>query len=181
MENVIYTRRLDLQQATVKHLQADLKGPEKLGDALHALVPDNWPPELYDTAAMQWTLSKLKSGEMGKDGLSFYYFLLRSEEEGDAPVVIGVGGYKGTVRDGKVEIGYGILSQFRRQGFATEVVAGLVKYAFSYRDVEEVIAETLPDLEASIGVLRKNGFEFVGAAAEEGAIRYSLPRSRYQK
>lgn len=176
MENVIYTRRLDIQQADIKHLQADLKGKEALAEALDVLVPDNWPPDLYDEAAIKWTIDKHKSGEMGNDGFSLYYFLLRPEEEGDAFVLIGVGGYKGSPVDGTVEIGYGILEQFRRRGFASEATAGLVKYAFSHRGVHTVIAETLPHLDPSIGVLIKNGFEFVGAGAEEGVIRYALKR-----
>ncbi|HUP89513.1 MAG TPA: GNAT family N-acetyltransferase [Longimicrobiales bacterium] len=176
MDNVIYTRRLDLQQAEIKHLAADLKGKDALAEALDVLVPDNWPPELYDEAAIKWTLDKLKSGEMGNDGFSVYYFILRPEEEGDAPVLIGVGGYTSSPVEGTVEVGYGILEQFRRRGFASEATAGFVRYAFSHREVHTVTAQTLPHLDASIGVLIKNGFEFVGDGSEAGVIRYALKR-----
>ena len=179
MEHTIRTKRLDLRLGTLKHLQADLKGAEELGMALgDVLVPENWPPEYYDADAINYTIDQLKKGA-GEDGFSLYYFILRPEEEWDAPVVIGVGGFKGAPVDGRVEVGYGILSQFFRKGFATEAVAGFLRFAFAGDDVNEVIAETYPHMEASIGVMLKNGFEFVGEGSEPGVVRYSLPRSRY--
>lgn len=180
MDISIRTKRLDLRLASLKSLQADLRGTEALGEVLgDVLVPDNWPPPLYDTSAINYTIDQLKKGELG-DGFGFYYFIMRPEEEGDAPVVIGVGGFKSKPVDGRVEIGYSVLPQFHRKGYATEAAAGLIRFAFAGDDVNEVIAETLPHLEASIGVMIKNGMEFVGLGSEEGAIRYSLPRSRWQ-
>ena len=40
-----------------------------------------------------------------------------------------------------------------------------------------VIAETLPDLFPSIGVLRKIGFSYAGEGSEPGVIRYELRRA----
>ena len=39
-----------------------------------------------------------------------------------------------------------------------------------------MIAETLPGLMPSIGVLRKCGFRFIGDGSEPGVIRYELTR-----
>ena len=36
------------------------------------------------------------------------------------------------------------------------------------------MAETLPELTASIRVLEKNGFRFAGPGSEDGVIRYEL-------
>lgn len=44
--------------------------------------------------------------------------------------------------------------------------------------VDVVVAETLPDLVPSIGVLDKLGFTFVGGGSEAGVVRYQLLRSR---
>jgi RimJ/RimL family protein N-acetyltransferase len=49
-----------------------------------------------------------------------------------------------------VEIGYGIPPQFQRQGFAPEAVQRLLTWAFAKPEVNEIIAETLPELPASI-------------------------------
>jgi len=45
--------------------------------------------------------------------------------------------------------------------------------------VQRVIAETLPELTPSIGVLRKCGFRPVGEGSEPGVIRFELTRADY--
>ena len=95
-------------------------------------------------------------------------------------VVVGAGGYKGKPdAAGSVEVGYSVLPEYRRQGLATEAVAGLVANAFNDARVSRIIAETLPGLDASIGVLRKNHFRDIGAGSEPGVIRYELTRADY--
>ena len=53
---------------------------------------------------------------------------------------------------------------------------GLIAHAFAHPEVARVIAETLPDLFPSIGVLRKIGFSYVGEGSEPGVVRYGLRR-----
>ena len=45
--------------------------------------------------------------------------------------------------------------------------------------VQRVIAETLPELTPSIGVLGKCGFRFIGDGAEPGVIRFELTRADF--
>ncbi len=78
--------------------------------------------------------------------------------------------------DGSYMIGYSILPPFRRRGLASEGVASLVEAAFATGRISRVLAETYPHLIASIGVLEKNGFRFIGPGGEEGVIRYELRR-----
>jgi RimJ/RimL family protein N-acetyltransferase len=63
------------------------------------------------------------------------------------------------------------LQEYQNNGYCSEAVAGLVEWAFS-QGVEGVTAETLPELGASIRVLEKNGFAYIGEGSEEGVIRY---------
>ena len=92
--------------------------------------------------------------------------------------MIGSAGYKGPpTQDGTVEIGYDIVSDHRRRGYASESVRALVSRAFEQPRVRRVIAETLPELIGSIGVLRKCGFEPVGEGSEPGVIRFELTRT----
>jgi RimJ/RimL family protein N-acetyltransferase len=49
--------------------------------------------------------------------------------------------------------------------------------AFGLPEVTRVIAETLPDLTPSIGVLKKCGFRLVGEGSEPGVIRFELTRA----
>ena len=65
-----------------------------------------------------------------------------------------------------VEIAYGIVPDFERRGFATQVAAALTAHAFSTDSVRMVIAHTLPETNASNSVLKKCGFEFVGEVTD---------------
>ena len=75
---------------------------------------------------------------------------------------------------------YGIVAEHQRQGYATEAVHGLVAHAFRRPEVERVIAETLPELVASIGVLAKCGFEPIDERSEPGVVRYALTRAAWR-
>jgi RimJ/RimL family protein N-acetyltransferase len=121
---------------------------------------------------MQFALEQLD--DVAEQGWSFWYLLTR----GDPSELVGICGFKGRPdNSGSVEIGYSIVADFRRKGFATEAVATLVGWAFTHHNVNEVCAETLPHLVQSISVLQKNGFEFTGAGSETGVIRYAIKRS----
>ncbi len=162
--------RLRLIAATAPLVAEDLGGRRALAAALGTRVPDNWPPELYDRTAMEFTARQLRDGS--QQGWSFWYLVFRAEE-----VLVGICGFKGRPdRAGSVEIGYSILQQFRGRGFATEAVARLVEWAFGHPAVQQVCAETFPHLVASIRVLKKNGFHLTGPGSEHGVVRYARDR-----
>jgi hypothetical protein len=56
-------------------------------------------------------------------------------------------------------------------------VEGLKAKAYCDARVERIIAETLPDLEPSIGVLRKTGFSPVDGGSEPGVVRFEHRRA----
>lgn len=58
---------------------------------------------------------------------------------------------------GEVEIGYGIDEYYQKQGYATEAIGELVKWAHQQDDVLCVTAETLKENIASQKVLQKIG------------------------
>lgn len=170
----IRTVRLDLIPATVEMLIADLAGPHELQGALQVRVPESWPPELYDADAIHYTLTRL-STRLESPAWWFHYFVLRGTP-GHPAVVIGAGGYKGLPVDSRVEIGYSVLPEHRRRGYASEATRGLVANALAHPEVSRVIAQTLPGLLPSIGVLERCGFRFAGPGTEEGAVAYELTR-----
>jgi len=178
---MIQTARLDLIPVTLESLDAEpaiVGHHDQLRVVLDVEVPPEWPPDLLDRGAIEWTRERIGEDE-GAGGLEdwwLHYIVLR---RADRPhVLIGSCGYKGPpTENGTVEIGYGILSEFRRHGFATEASRGLVENAFAHQGVSRVIAETLPELTPSKGVLDKLGFRFIGNGSEEGVIRYELLRS----
>lgn len=171
---VLESRRLTLVAATAELIQADLAGPEALAEEMGAEVPDQWPPELYESTSMRVALEQLR--DPAQHGWSLWYLLTKKH---DPPHVIGICGFKGKPdRAGSVEIGYSVLRTYRVQGYATEAVARLINWAFSHQNVVEVAAETLPHLKRSIRVMEKNGFVFRGPGSEHGVIRYVVERSQ---
>jgi RimJ/RimL family protein N-acetyltransferase len=71
-----------------------------------------------------------------------------------------------------VEVGYGMLTRFRRQGFAAEAVDMLVAHALAQAGVRRVEAECHPDNLGSLGVLRRCRFAAVGPGKEAGTRRF---------
>lgn len=170
---VIDTARLRLVAATAESARAELEGASTLAGLLGVVVPTGWPPELYGSDAINYTIRHLEA-EPANATWASYYFVLRGDS---ADTLIGVGGYKGAPGpDGTVEIGYAVLPHYQRNGYGAEAAGGLTSRAFAEARVTRVIAETLPELEASQRVLRKNGFECIGEGSEPGVIRFERRR-----
>ena len=166
------TKRMTLIAATVPLIEADLQGRDQLAGAIKASIPENWPPDLYERQAMEFTLRQLQ--DEAEKSWSFWYLQTRLPREVE---VIGICGFKGRPDDvGSVEIAYSVLSQFRNQGYASEAVFRLVLWAFSHQNVNQVTAETFPHLRQSIRVMEKNGFIFTGPGSEHGVVRYAVQR-----
>jgi RimJ/RimL family protein N-acetyltransferase/uncharacterized damage-inducible protein DinB len=167
------TTHLLLIPADADLVRADLIGPAALSGALHHQVPASWPPEHYDVPAMEYSLALLER-EPAAGAWTFHYIIA---SDGRAA---GISGFKGPpTADGTVEVGYSILPEYQRRGFATEAVSALVDQAFTAPGVFRIVAETLPSLLPSIRVLEKNGFRPVGPGAEPGVIRFELTRADF--
>ena len=156
--------------ATDATVSASLESNEQLAAALDAVVPATWPPDLLDRGALEYTLNWLRTP--GNDLAWGMHFILLS----DPRTLVGVVGYKGMPKEGMVEVGYGVVGEHQRRGFATEATRALVDNAFKSPKVTRVIAETLPHLAPSIGVLDKCGFAYIGAGSEDGVIRYEITK-----
>jgi [ribosomal protein S5]-alanine N-acetyltransferase len=175
---MIATKRLELIPATLDLTRAALESEAALALGLDALVPATWPPEFLDRPALEFTLARLAEG-VQQAGWWLHFIVLTHGLTGRT--LIGSAGYKGPPsRDGTVEVGYGIVRDHQRQGYAAETVQGLLAHAFGFDSVHRVIAETLPDLTASIGVLRKCQFRLIGEGSDPGVIRFELTRSDYE-
>lgn len=178
----IHTPRLTLLPGSFALLRAELEDRAALADMLDADIPDSWPPELYDADATRFMLDWYAS-HPAEPGWGFYYVIENSNMPGARGLAVGAGGYKGGPDDsGAVEIGYSIVPERRRRGYAREAVEAWLANAFDDQRVNHVVAQTLPELTPSIGVLVATGFSFDGAGSDPGepsAIRYVINRGAY--
>lgn len=86
--------------------------------------------------------------------------------------------FKGLMENGTAEIGYGILEEYRGQGYASEAVQAACRWAFGHGEIKQLEAETEEGNAASRRVLEKCGFHFNGTFGEEGP-RFSLDRTAF--
>ena len=168
---MIETARLKLIPATVAMARAEIGDPAELARLLGAAVPDNWPPETL-ADALPLFLGWL---EAAPDRVGWFsWYCLAAQGEAATPVLVASGGFKGPPQDGTAEIGYSVLPQFERRGYATEMVGGLVRWALAQPGVARVAAETEWANPASVRVLRKAGFVPAGVATEPEGARFEL-------
>ena len=88
--------------------------------------------------------------------------------------------FKGLREDGIAEIGYGILEEYRGQGYAAEAVQAACRWAFQQEGVKSLEAETDARNFASQRVLQKCGFHPTGTNGEEGP-RFTLNRPNHHE
>jgi RimJ/RimL family protein N-acetyltransferase len=119
--------------------------------------------------------------EGGKEIEGWYgWYAVRKADAQDQRALVGAGGYFGPPdSEGVVEIGYSVLPEWRRMGYASEIVQALLERAFCYAQVTKVIAHTTESNPASIGVLLRCGFLAAGAGQEAETLRFEchLPRA----
>ena len=168
---MITTRRLTLVPATVAHVRAEITDHDELARLIHANVPENWPPASSADALPLF----LKWLEAAPDGIGWFaWYAVATDQANSTPVLVGSGGFLGPPRDGEVSIGYSVLPQFQRVGFATEIVGGLLQWVRGKPTVTRVVAETEWANPASVRVLSKLGFVEMGPSTEPGGTRFEL-------
>jgi [ribosomal protein S5]-alanine N-acetyltransferase len=170
------TARLELVAARPEHLEAELEGAERLKTLLDAEVPPSWPPGEYDRHAIAYFRDRLAEG--GEAVVPWYvWYAIQPATAGDPATLVACGGYFGPpAPDGTVEIGYSVVPEWRRHGYATELVQALTKRAFDDLAVRRILAETTVENVASLAVLGRCGFRRMGTGREPHYDRFQLDR-----
>ena len=97
--------------------------------------------------------------------------------------IVGSAGIKGKPVNGTIEIAYGTVEQYRRQGIGTQICRLLVGLSLKTDPDVRITARTLPQNNFSTRILEKNNFEFIGIVddPEDGEVwewLYKLNKSR---
>ena len=168
---MIVTRRLTLIAATVALARAELCDRAAFADLLGAVVPQSWPPQSA-ADALPLFLGWLEAAPQHVGWFGWY--ALCRDICASGQVLVGGGGFLGPPEDGVVQMGYSVLPEFQRRGYATEMVRGLATWAFVQSGVSVIAAETEWPNPASVRVLERTGFQPAGAATDPAGMRFEL-------
>lgn len=93
--------------------------------------------------------------------------------EKETNAVIGDAGFKGRPDwRGAVDLGYGIISSARRQGYATEAAQGLIGWAFKQSGLKRITARCEASNAGSIKVIQ--GLGFIDRGIREDLLHWEL-------
>jgi len=147
--DIYHTARLDIITCNSDLMNVLAHGVSELGFVLEVNIPDSWPvsPEAIPLFHEMYRADTSLSGWLN-------YFAVCRENL----TMIGDCGYLGKPVNGNVEIGYSVIPEYRRKGFAFEMVSFLVYHAFSSGMVSKITAYTLKNNIPSIKVLENLNF-----------------------
>jgi RimJ/RimL family protein N-acetyltransferase len=95
-------------------------------------------------------------------------WLVRATVLRSAGRVVGTVGFHAPPDElGRVEIGYEILPDDRRRGYAREAVRALTDWAFATGEARICVASISPDNQASLCLVKSLGFTHVGEQIDE--------------
>jgi ribosomal-protein-alanine N-acetyltransferase len=132
-----------------------LTDKKKASSIISVSIPQTWPSDDLKEFLPDYE----KMVKLEKSFLDWGVWLIIHNEMN---AIIGDSGYKGKPVDKTVEIGYNILPDHRKKGYATEAVRALIKHAFSFDYIENVKAECCITNTASKRVLEKCGMRIYG-------------------
>jgi ribosomal-protein-alanine N-acetyltransferase len=156
-------RRLDLIPLPAAAAAALPAGRAEAARIIGATLPDAWPlPDLLGVLPMQAAAMP--------DQERFGIWLIVERETN---TVVGDIGFHGQPDGGRLEIGFSVIPDRRRRGYAAEAARSIVGWATGQPGIREVVARSHPGNEASARTLTAAGFARVGE--RDGLIEWRLP------
>jgi ribosomal-protein-alanine N-acetyltransferase len=164
MRTQLTTERMELCPLPAAAASVLPGGREEASRILGATLWSGWPqPDLLDVLPIQASASPVD------EPFGIWVMIERESRS-----VIGDVGFIGPPSDGSIELGYSVIPDRRRRGYATEAARAIVVWALDQPGVEVVVASCDPDNAASIRTLERIGFRRTGEA--DGQIRWRYRR-----
>lgn len=158
---MILTQRLAMTPMSCEVMRAIMAADWQQADRL---LGTPFPVEWHNDG-WEWLAPRVVEGDHDARLLDWGTRLVRLTDSW-GPVVAEVGFHGPPDGDGWVEIGYRVVTGYRRRGFAEEASRGLLDWALT-RGVAGVRAAITPTNEASARLAQKLGFARVGGAWHE--------------
>lgn len=147
------TKRLTIVPLNLDQFKLLLNGTDKMEKSL-GLNNSNEHLDGHTQVAMEWLYEEAKKHKKKYLWYTNWQITLKQ-----CNLSIGSACFMGCPDDsGTVEIGYGINEKYRCNGYMTEAVNAICKWALSLQNISRIIAETEKDNIASQKVLQKCGF-----------------------
>ena len=156
----IRTNRLELVRLSPPFLDALLDG--RRADAESALgleLPSDWPD------GHDFRFLALRRNQAREDPGREEWLPCAIAPDGQMVGHIGFHGppgVNGPKKPGALEVGYTVFEPFRRRGYATEAVVGILEWARTAHGVRHFVASVRPDNEPSLALVRRLGFRQTG-------------------
>jgi ribosomal-protein-alanine N-acetyltransferase len=163
-EVTIRTGQLELRPLPPRAAEALLAGDRSAGSReVRSQLDSEWPqPDLLDILPRQACLAP--------DQAVWGIWVMLDRDTG---LVVGDVGFHGPPSDdGSVEVGFCVVPSRRRRRYASQAATALVSWAKRQPGVLTVLAGCDPANRASIGTLRRAGFEQAGGGPDE--LRWRL-------
>jgi RimJ/RimL family protein N-acetyltransferase len=159
---MLETDRLDLRPLPAPAAAALPDDRETAARIMGAAIPVSWPQaDLLDVLPLQAV-----AGDAERYGI---WVMIERATNG----VVGDIGFLGPPSDGVVEIGFSVVPERRRLGFASEATTAIVDWALHEPEVDAVVARCEVGNIASIGVLDAAGFVRTGEV--NGVLHWRTP------
>jgi RimJ/RimL family protein N-acetyltransferase len=115
----------------------------------------------------RWYVQQRSAGDWRR-GFGVYQIVRRR----DRMVIGDIGFHAAPDPSGSATIGFGLAPLFRGQGFATEALIALTRWALRQPSVSVIVADASADNEKSHGVMMRAGFQCLGE--DENLRHYEL-------
>jgi [ribosomal protein S5]-alanine N-acetyltransferase len=167
--SVIHAPRLDLVLMLPGLIEPMLAADwATAGRLLGAEIPDEWQTR-------DWRWVSMRYAQTEDDPAAIFPWLPRVQllrqsagDSGGKAAVVGDVGFHGPPDDeGRVEIGYAVLDEYRRRGFAEEAVRALLAWAEREQGITRFRARIELQNIPSLNLIRKLGFTQTKASQDQ--------------
>ena len=160
---IIHADRLDLVPLSLAFLEAILSGRRADAETIAALkLPEGWPDE------RDRRLLRLRRDQIGQDPGCQQWLIRAIVLPGDGRTMVGHIGFHGPPQIiGRAELGYSVVADQRRRGYAIEAARALMDWAAREHDTTSFFISIAPDNAASLALAAKLGFARVGEQIDE--------------